>query len=277
MYSLVYRGEYYAKLFSLIGTAYGAGDGSTTFNLPTKEGLASVGIKSNDSDFNAIGKTGGSKTNAFTLNGTADFDISGDTMSFRYKGSNSWTSNWSKNISIGSNQSNKNLTSGVQLSGSTNSGSILQPFTVTNYIIKVSETRPLTGAIVNQQSNSDVNTYSCDYINNRNTYSTNEVFTGKHWIDGKPIYRRVIIHNALDTTTRVATETIAPNSTLSNAWCVGGYVYYATNGYTYPIDSNIGCTVQVSAGYNSITLINNNSNSRTLDFYVFIEYTKTTD
>ena len=52
----------YADLFALIGTAFGAGDGSTTFNLPNKAGLVSVGIKSNDTDFNVIGKTGGVNT-----------------------------------------------------------------------------------------------------------------------------------------------------------------------------------------------------------------------
>lgn len=33
----------YAKLFAVIGTAYGVGDGSSTFNLPDKRGRASIG------------------------------------------------------------------------------------------------------------------------------------------------------------------------------------------------------------------------------------------
>lgn len=33
----------YAELFALIGTTYGAGDGSTTFNLPDMRGRAAVG------------------------------------------------------------------------------------------------------------------------------------------------------------------------------------------------------------------------------------------
>jgi hypothetical protein len=33
----------YALLFAVIGIAYGAGDGSTTFNLPDKRGRASIG------------------------------------------------------------------------------------------------------------------------------------------------------------------------------------------------------------------------------------------
>jgi microcystin-dependent protein len=51
----------YSDLFAVIGTKYGAGDGSTTFNLPNKKGKVSVGLDSSDSDFNTIGKTGGEK------------------------------------------------------------------------------------------------------------------------------------------------------------------------------------------------------------------------
>ena len=52
----------YKDLFEVIGTTYGAGDGSTTFNLPDKRGRVSVGFDSADGDFNIIGKNGGEKT-----------------------------------------------------------------------------------------------------------------------------------------------------------------------------------------------------------------------
>ena len=61
----VSRSEY-ADLFKVIGTKYGAGDGSTTFNLPNPKGRVIVGLDSNDSDFNALGKTGGAKTVTLT-------------------------------------------------------------------------------------------------------------------------------------------------------------------------------------------------------------------
>lgn len=56
----------YANLFSVIGTTYGVGDGSNTFTLPNLVGKVIVGLNSNDTDFNALGKTGGSKTNKLT-------------------------------------------------------------------------------------------------------------------------------------------------------------------------------------------------------------------
>ena len=47
----------YANLFKVIGTTYGAGDGSTTFNVPNLNGRVVVGKSS--STFTALGQTGG--------------------------------------------------------------------------------------------------------------------------------------------------------------------------------------------------------------------------
>ena len=52
----------YASLFAAIGTKYGAGDGSTTFNLPNFKGRAPFGLDSTQTEFNVLGKTGGTKT-----------------------------------------------------------------------------------------------------------------------------------------------------------------------------------------------------------------------
>ena len=52
----------YSALFGIIGTAYGAGNGSTTFNVPNLKGRVVVGYDSADSSFNSLGKTGGEKT-----------------------------------------------------------------------------------------------------------------------------------------------------------------------------------------------------------------------
>ena len=63
--SAVSRTEY-SDLFSVIGTHFGEGDGSTTFNLPDFSGLAPVGIDSSDINFNTVGKTYGEKTHTLT-------------------------------------------------------------------------------------------------------------------------------------------------------------------------------------------------------------------
>ena len=57
----------YAELFEVIGTKYGEGDGSTTFNLPNKKGKVSVGWDMGDNLFHTIGNTGGEKEVQLTL------------------------------------------------------------------------------------------------------------------------------------------------------------------------------------------------------------------
>lgn len=55
----------YADLFARIGTTHGAGDGSTTFNVPNLKGRVMCGFDSAQTEFDAVGETGGAKT--FTL------------------------------------------------------------------------------------------------------------------------------------------------------------------------------------------------------------------
>ena len=56
----------YAKLFAAIGTQHGAGDGTTTFNLPDHRGRVGVG-KSTETEFNTLGKKGGEKGHILTV------------------------------------------------------------------------------------------------------------------------------------------------------------------------------------------------------------------
>ena len=56
----------YASLYAVIGTVFGTGNGSTTFNLPNFNGRSPVGYDSVQSDFNAIGKCGGEKSHILT-------------------------------------------------------------------------------------------------------------------------------------------------------------------------------------------------------------------
>lgn len=56
----------YAALYAVIGTTYGVGDGSTTFNLPNLKGRVPAGLDAAQTEFNAIAKTGGAKTHTLT-------------------------------------------------------------------------------------------------------------------------------------------------------------------------------------------------------------------
>jgi microcystin-dependent protein len=58
----------YTALFDAIGTTFGVGDGSSTFNVPDLGGRVAVGVDADDSSFNAIGETGGEKAHTLTAN-----------------------------------------------------------------------------------------------------------------------------------------------------------------------------------------------------------------
>ncbi|ALY08995.1 tail protein [Arthrobacter phage Gordon] len=57
----------FADLFAAIGITYGSGNGTTTFNVPDFRGRVAVGYDSTQTEFDALGKKGGSKTHALTV------------------------------------------------------------------------------------------------------------------------------------------------------------------------------------------------------------------
>ena len=61
----------YSSLFTVIGTTYGVGDGSTTFNLPDMQGNVPVGVKSTQTsnpDIRSLGLVAGAYTYAIAAN-----------------------------------------------------------------------------------------------------------------------------------------------------------------------------------------------------------------
>jgi len=56
----------YSVLFALWDTTFGAGDGTTTFNMPNAKGRVQVGRDSADTDFDTMGETRGAKTHTLT-------------------------------------------------------------------------------------------------------------------------------------------------------------------------------------------------------------------
>ena len=121
----------YVDLFNVIGTSYGAGDGSTTFNLPNKRGRVSVGLDSSQTEFSTIGKKGGEKTHqlkveelpshAHTVKGTVGSGGYAEGVSFGNSANPGYTS-WVGMSAVGGNQPHSNL----------------QPYEVDVWIIKVS-------------------------------------------------------------------------------------------------------------------------------------------
>lgn len=69
----------YADLFAAIGTTHGAGDGSTTFNLPDLRGRVRVGT--NAGTFTPVGAKGGEETHSLSISELASHShsVSGET------------------------------------------------------------------------------------------------------------------------------------------------------------------------------------------------------
>lgn len=57
----------YAELFNVIGTTYGPGDGSTTFNVPNLTGRVPVGLQASEPSFASLGTTGGEIEHTLTI------------------------------------------------------------------------------------------------------------------------------------------------------------------------------------------------------------------
>jgi microcystin-dependent protein len=115
----------YNTLFDAIGTTYGGGDGSTTFNVPNLKGRVPVGLDASQSEFDALAETGGAKTHTLT---TAEIPSHSHPGQIVFGGGSGGTG--VRIEGIGSSQPNTGSTGG---GGAHNN---LQPYIVVNYIIK---------------------------------------------------------------------------------------------------------------------------------------------
>ena len=126
--------------------------------------------------------------------------------------------------------------------------------------------------IQNEESVGTDKVYSCDYINKLNTYLPKEHVIGT-WVNGKPIYRRVI---DIDTITLVnGTNTIEHGiSNLEAVVKMDMMLRYTNENWYHTWDSYGTITV----GYNIISIDVSAGTSNTFnDGHIILEYTKTTD
>jgi microcystin-dependent protein len=131
------RSGTYGDLFQAIGTAYGPGDGSLTFNVPNLQGRVPVG-KSSETDFNALGKTGGEKTHTLTVAEMPSHNhyLVSDNTYVTLLGNDSGDL-FDTGASGGSiKKDNQYSTPTTQNTGGGGSHNNLQPYITLNYIIK---------------------------------------------------------------------------------------------------------------------------------------------
>lgn len=127
----------YAELFAVIGTTYGAGDGSTTFNIPNVSGRTTVALDENDTDFGTLGRTLGSKAMEKHRHGIEYSTNGGSTWADGALGrQGSYTADYYIGTTGNSIQGFATWQARIKETGTGDSGNI-QPSIVCNKIIRV--------------------------------------------------------------------------------------------------------------------------------------------
>lgn len=174
--------EIYSELFAVIGTTWGAGDGSTSFNLPDLRNRMPVG----SGDDYTLASTGGESSYKLTqkqlpaISLGIDYYQSGDNGKYisANKGNGVYVGTGNSNI-IGNGEPINNM----------------PPYAGAYYIIKAKQSAGVIATVVdNLNSQSATDALSANMgrkLNDKFNYTTDEVEIGK-WIDDKPIYRKVV-------------------------------------------------------------------------------------
>lgn len=249
----------YAELFKAIGTTYGAGDSSTTFNLPdlNTENRTIVG-SSGDGEF-SLGNTGGEKEHTLTLTETPEHIIE-----------------TTKEVSGGASdgyimQGSYNKTNTYNVGGTSKPHNNMQPYIALNYIIKAKQSVGIVGTVTDDINDTNDNAVANaktvkNYVDNTNTYSTDEIEIGK-WIDGNPFYRKVITLSDLRTDTYIQIE-VASNALIKK---YEGYIQRANGASLDDLTLSVRSSKKIEYKIDSVYL-NNLTGA-----YVIVYYTKTTD
>lgn len=273
--SAISRTEY-AELYSVLGTIYGAGDGSNTFNLPDLRDKFILGAGNN----HISGETGGEEEHTLTVN-----EMPSHIHDFRVN-QNQGGNNAAAQMTWGTGYYGMNG-SVVFPTGGDQPHNNMPPYQTTVFIIKAKQSAGLVATVVdNLESTSTTDALSANQgrilnekINTGFSYSTNETLTGGTWINGKPIYRKVVYIGSLLANTasffshnisnidRVVNSSMTWFDTVDNCWWSNRRWDSATIRIAYNVDPT-----QIWIEAKGV-----NWSTRTNQAYVTIEYTKTTD
>lgn len=278
----------YPELYDLIGGT-----------LPNLKGRVIVGQDTSQTEFDTLGETGGEKTHTLDVNEMPSHTHTLSDSSAKIATINQYGGKSGSSGGIGEGT--------IQNTGGGQAHNNLQPYAVYKWIIKAKQTTPLMASVLNSNNASTTDTYSCDYINDLfptdnlpvgttaeftgqdadipngwvkvNDYQTSEVDTGKTWIDGKHIYRKVIFVEELPNSTGITILTGI--SSVDKMINMVGMAYNKTsflNAFPLPyVDKYSGNNNNIEItwlGTNKEVRINTSNDRTGLCAYITLEYTK---
>lgn len=163
----------YSELFAIIGTHYGEGDGSTTFNLPDFIGRVPVGLDVEDPDFDNLGDFGGEKNHTLTVNEMPSHAHEQLAISNPNSGGSGIRGTYNGQEGAGMSRYSTNTQTGT--TGGGQAHNIMQPYLVTNFIIKVKQSVGIVGTVTTN-------------INDVNVNAIPNASTVKNYVDGVILY-----------------------------------------------------------------------------------------
>ena len=171
----------YPELYAICGDTFGTST-STQFYLPDLRGQTIAGYKQGDSDFGTLGALIGSKylqehqhkDITWGKNGKEYMytGVDGSSEVFNLAGSGIFTSYYDKDGTT------HIYTGNVDTDVATGNSGNIQPTMVLNWIVKAFMLMPNQSTVSTVESNSDINTYSCNYVNEINNILTSESSSG---------------------------------------------------------------------------------------------------
>lgn len=261
----------YDFLFGVIGTAYGTGDGSTTFNLPNFSGRVPVGV----SGEYALASSGGESSHTLTV-----AEIPSHSH-MQYVGANTGTwgvrKDYVADASCAAYQ--QGLTSAV---GGGSSHNNMQPYLVVNYIIKATTSFSVVSGFNNSYATAEQG-YKADLLSQ--DYTSSSINTGRKWIDGRDIYQKVATFAMTSTTVRNTFDTDIRSSNIIMAYVANAFYIGNTASAPMPFPFNmfttndqnrtytVGMQLMWSSTYVQV-VVDQQRDLTGFTLYVVIEYTK---
>ena len=247
----------YAELFAVIGTSYGAGDGSTTFNLPNKKGRVSAGYDSTNNKFNTIGKHTGEEMHALVLDEMPKHNHASYSIKTFYGTDGQGVNQVSNVYASGTNSENYYI---LNYDGKNQPHNNIQPTEVDQWIIKAFQSIGVVAKVAQTETENNTDVYSCEYINQalNNVIVKETIFNGfgnrpsalNEWV------QTTLNKNPLDYDFLYVTveNSGSPNENIPVTLAKQDNQFKATTGLLYLYD-NYRATFQLSVDENSISIL----------------------